>query len=59
MVEHAFSELNVKRIIATTTYDNAPSLAVMRKLGMLLQKNSLDTPIWLQIVGILHNQQEQ
>ncbi len=55
MVAYAFEHLQVKRIIATTTYDNAASINVMRKLGMDLKKNSLLTPSWLQVVGVLDN----
>src|SRR5437870_6106595 len=37
LVVHAFSALNLQRIIATTGYSNGPSIAVMRKLGMRLE----------------------
>lgn len=53
---YAFEQLHVKRIIATTTYDNIASINVMRKLGMILKKNSHSEPSWLQVVGILNNQ---
>lgn len=55
MATYAFENLHVKRIIATTTYDNAASIKVMRKLGMQLMKNSLKQPEWLQVVGVLNN----
>ena len=55
MVEHAFRDLHLKRILATTEYTNAASQAVMRKLGMLLTRNPLPEPPWLQIVGVLQN----
>jgi len=55
MATYAFENLHVKRIIATTTYDNAASIHVMRKLGMRLMKNSLIQPEWLQVVGVLNN----
>jgi len=55
MIEHAFGELGLKRIIATTEYDNHASQAVMRKLGMRLEHNPLPEPHWLQVVGILAN----
>lgn len=55
MTTYAFEHLHVKRIIATTTYDNAASVNVMRKLGMHLKKNPLSSPAWLQVVGVLNN----
>jgi [ribosomal protein S5]-alanine N-acetyltransferase len=55
LIDYAFDQLSLGRIIATTTYDNAASLAVMRKLGMTLDRNPLPTPPWLQIVGFLEN----
>jgi len=53
MIEHAFAEFRLRRIIATTEYDNHASQAVMRKLGMRLERNPLPEPPWLQVVGIL------
>lgn len=55
MVAYAFEHLHLKRIVATTTHNNAASIAVMRKLGMRLKKNPLPTPPWLQVVGLLPN----
>jgi ribosomal-protein-alanine N-acetyltransferase len=53
LVAHAFSALTLQRIIATTDYSNRASIAVMRKLGMRLERNPLPDPPWLQIVGVL------
>lgn len=55
MATYAFEYLQVKRIIATTTYDNVASIHVMQKLGMRLMKNSCSSPAWLQVVGVLDN----
>jgi RimJ/RimL family protein N-acetyltransferase len=55
MVEYAFSQLQVKRVVATTTYENAASVAVMRKLGMRVERNPFPDPPWLQFVGLLVN----
>ena len=55
MIDYAFQHLHLKRIVATTTYDNAASVSVMRKLGMRIEKNPYPDPPWLQIVGILEN----
>ena len=55
LVEYAFQHLLLKRILATTEYDNVASLGVMRKLGMRIDRNPWPHPAWLQAVGILEN----
>ena len=55
MTDYAFDILKLKRIVATTTYDNAASMGVMRKLGMRIERNPLSAPPWFQVVGILEN----
>jgi RimJ/RimL family protein N-acetyltransferase len=55
LVEYAFQHLLLKRILATTEYDNVASLGVMRKLGMKIDRNPRSQPAWLQAVGILEN----
>ncbi|MEY3990080.1 MAG: hypothetical protein RI985_1161 [Chloroflexota bacterium] len=50
--DYACTQLDLRRIIATTEYDNVASQAVMRRIGMELRKNPSDTPAWLQIVGV-------
>lgn len=55
MVDYAFRHLRLKRIVATTTYDNTASIGVMRKLGMRVEKNPGSEPPWLQVVGVLEN----
>jgi ribosomal-protein-alanine N-acetyltransferase len=55
MISYAFEQLRLNRIIATTTYTNVASQAVMRKVGMTLTRNPLPEPPWLQIVGLLDN----
>jgi RimJ/RimL family protein N-acetyltransferase len=55
LVDYAFHYLRLKRIVATTTYENAASMGVMRKLGMRLARNLYQEPPWLQIVGVLEN----
>ena len=57
MVDYAFQELHLKRILAETNYDNLGSMGVMRKLGMRIEKNPHPDPPWLQVVGILENNQ--
>jgi RimJ/RimL family protein N-acetyltransferase len=55
MIDHAFSQLNLRRILACTEYDNLASQGVMRKLGMTLLRNPSPDPPWLQIVGLLEH----
>jgi len=55
LVDYAFQHLLLKRILATTEYDNLASLGVMRKLGMKIDRNPRSHPPWLQAVGILEN----
>jgi [ribosomal protein S5]-alanine N-acetyltransferase len=59
LIDFAFQQLRVKRLIATTEHDNAASIAVMRKLGMTIAQNPLPEPPWLQVVGILQNRLEE
>ena len=56
LIDFALRELRLKRIIAMTTYDNAASMAVMRKAGMHLERNPQSEPFWLQVVGIRENE---
>jgi RimJ/RimL family protein N-acetyltransferase len=53
MIAYAFGDLRLRRIVATTDYDNAASIAVMRRLGMTIDRNPFPTPPWHQVVGIL------
>jgi ribosomal-protein-alanine N-acetyltransferase len=55
LIHFAFEHLHLQRIIAGTTHDNTASQAVMRRLGMRLERNPLPTPPWLQTVGVLEN----
>lgn len=55
LVNYAFDHLHLKRVVATTTYENIGSIGVMRKLGMLIDKNPFGEPPWLQVVGVLEN----
>lgn len=56
MISYAFSQLRLRRIVATTENDNARSIGVMRRLGMRLERNPLAEPAWFQTVGILDEQ---
>jgi len=53
MIEYAFQHLRLRRVVATTEYDNLASIGVMRRLGMRIERNPLPEPPWLQVVGVL------
>ena len=53
VVDFGFAEMNLGRMVATTTYDNEASIAVMRRLGMTIGSNPLLEPSWFQVVGWL------
>lgn len=55
LIQFAFEQLHLKRIIATTEFDNEASMAVMRKLGMTIERNPYTEPFWFQVVGVLAN----
>ncbi len=53
LVEYAFRQLRLRRIVATTDATNTGSIGVMRRLGMRIEQNPLAEPPWLQVVGVL------
>ncbi len=55
LIDDAFTRLGLRRIIATTTYDNTSSIRVMEKAGMRIDKNPLKEPPWLQVVGVIYH----
>jgi [ribosomal protein S5]-alanine N-acetyltransferase len=56
LIDYAFTNLHLRRIVATTSYDNAASMAVMRRLGMKVEHNPQQEPPYFQVTGILeHN----
>jgi len=55
LVDYAFQQLHLKRVIAETDYDNVASMSVMRKLGMRIETNPSPEPLWLQVVGVIEN----
>jgi ribosomal-protein-alanine N-acetyltransferase len=55
MVSYAFAELELARVVATTESDNLRSIAVMKRLGMTIERNPLAEPHWFQTVGVLVN----
>ena len=55
MIEYAFNQMHVERVVAMTDYTNTASEKVMQKLGMTIARNPTRQPHWLQVVGVLHN----
>jgi ribosomal-protein-alanine N-acetyltransferase len=53
LIDYAFTHLRLDRIMATTSFENTGSMAVMRSLGMQIEHNPRPTPLWLQVVGVL------
>lgn len=55
VINFGFQTMNLRRMVATTENDNLASQAVMRKLGMIVEKNPYPDPFWFQTVGVLEN----
>lgn len=56
MINFMFNEMGIRRVVATTEYENEGSQAVMRKLGMVVEQNPTPgEPFWFQVVGVLYN----
>jgi [ribosomal protein S5]-alanine N-acetyltransferase len=53
LIDWAFTNLELARIVATTRHENTASQAVMRRLGMRLERNPDPEPPWFQVVGWL------
>jgi RimJ/RimL family protein N-acetyltransferase len=52
LIDALFTQFNLKRIVATTEYDNIASQRVMEKVGMRLERNPFPDPFWFQVVGL-------
>jgi RimJ/RimL family protein N-acetyltransferase len=53
LVDYVFEHLRLKRVIATTDYEKFPSIGVIRKLGMRIEKNTYPEPPWLLVGGVM------
>ena len=53
LIDYAFDNFNLKRIIANTDFDNLASQGVMKKLGMQLYRNEDGEPEWFEVLGVL------
>jgi [ribosomal protein S5]-alanine N-acetyltransferase len=52
LIAWAGESMRLERIVATTSYDNTASIAVMERLGMTVARNRLADPPWFQVVGV-------
>ncbi len=55
LIEYGLRALSLKRLVATTTYANAASIAVMRKIGMQVHRNPYSEPPWMQVVAVMES----
>jgi len=56
LIDYMFKDMGIRRIVATTEFENEASQAVMRKLGMTIEQNPTPgKPFWFQVVGVLYN----
>ena len=52
LMRRVFDDMHVDRVVACTDRDNAPSIAVMRRIGMTIDRNPSSEPWWFQVVGV-------
>ena len=55
LIEFGFGSWKLRRMVATTEHDNAASIAVIRRLGMRIERNPAPAPFFLQTVGVLES----
>jgi RimJ/RimL family protein N-acetyltransferase len=53
LIDYMFDVRRLARIVATTEHDNHASQAVMRRLGMTVERNPWPEPAHFQTVGVL------
>ena len=51
LIDFAFGMMHTARVVATTTRDNAASIAVMKRLGMRVEENPHRG--WLEVAGVI------
>jgi RimJ/RimL family protein N-acetyltransferase len=56
LIEYAFCELGIARILAGTSHSNLASIGVMRRLGMRIEYPARPEPSWFQVLGVLDAQ---
>jgi RimJ/RimL family protein N-acetyltransferase len=55
LITFGFDVLQLARMVATTETTNAASAAVMRHLGMRVERNPEPEPFYMQVVGVIEN----
>jgi RimJ/RimL family protein N-acetyltransferase len=55
LIDYAFGPMHLKRVVATTEYNNIASIGVMQKAGMRLERNPGAAPPFMQVVGVRNN----
>lgn len=55
LIQHLFTRMNMKRVVATTEHTNTASQRVMEKLGMTLLRNPTNEPFWFEVVGVIEH----
>jgi RimJ/RimL family protein N-acetyltransferase len=55
IIDFLFGQMRVRRVVATTEFENHASQRVMEKLGMTIRRNSTGNPPWCQVVAILNH----
>lgn len=55
LIEFAFKQFNLRRVMADTEHENKSSQSVMRKAGMTLYQSKLTGTDWVQTVGVRDN----
>jgi RimJ/RimL family protein N-acetyltransferase len=55
LMSFGFDTWHLRRVVATTEHANTASIAVMRRLGMRIERNPLPAPFFLQVVGVIDN----
>ncbi len=53
LINFAFRELHLRRIVAMTEHNNTHSVRVMQNVGMQIERNLHPVPGWFQVVGVL------
>ena len=55
LIRFGFDVLQLARMVATTETSNAASAAVMRHIGMRVERNPEPAPFYMQVVGVIEN----
>jgi [ribosomal protein S5]-alanine N-acetyltransferase len=53
LVDYAFRDLGIRRLVAGTGHDNARSIALLQRIGMRMARNA--DAEWPEVVGVVDN----